>query len=105
MTTNELNLARAFRDAGFEQDKAEAVAQTIFAAIRDNVATKSDVQLSAADLRQEIQAVRSDLQTLVADLRQEMQKLKFSLGASMVAGFVASFGLLFAALHLWPPHA
>ena len=98
MTTNELILAKAFRDAGFPQDKAEAVAQTIFDAIRDNVATKSDIQLSAAALRQDIQAT-------AAAWRQDIQALKLWLGASMVAGFIASFGLLFAALHLWPPHS
>lgn len=89
MTTNELQLAKAFRDAGFPQDKAEAVSETIFAifaAIRDNVATKSDLQILGGELRREIQA------------------LKLWLGAGMVTGFVASFGLLFAALHLWPPH-
>ena len=85
MATNEMQLAKAFRDAGFPQDKAEAVSETIFAAIRDNVATKSDLQVLGLELRREIQA------------------LKLWLGAGMVTGFVASFGLLFAALHLWPP--
>jgi hypothetical protein len=82
MTANELRLAKAFRDAGFPQDKAEAVSQTIFDAIRDNVATKSDVQLSAAELRREIQSLK--------------------IWAGGVAA--AAVSALFAALHYWPPH-
>ena len=58
MTTNELQLAKAFRDAGFPQDKAEAVSETIFAAIRDNVATKSDLRVLGAELRQEIAVLK-----------------------------------------------
>jgi hypothetical protein len=88
-TTNELLLAKAFRDAGFPQDKAETVAETIFAAIRDNVATKGDVQLSAAELRREM-----------GEVRREIQSVKLWLGGIVVAGF----GVLFAALHIWPPH-
>lgn len=73
MATNELQLAKAFRDAGFEQDKAEAVSETIFAAIRDNVATK-------ADLAGVEQALRSDLRVLGAELRQEIAVLKWMVG-------------------------
>lgn len=48
-------LAKAFRDAGIEQQKAKGLAQVIFDAIRDNVATKSDLhgieQRFTAELR------------------------------------------------------
>ena len=43
MTTNEMTLAKAFRDAGIEQDRAEHLSQEIFNATRDNVATKADL--------------------------------------------------------------
>ena len=86
MTTNEITLARAFRDAGIAQEQAEHIAETIFGAIRENVATK-------ADLRQEIAAVNARI-----DLVEH--RLMTRLGALMV---VVS-GLLFAALHQWPPH-
>jgi hypothetical protein len=89
MTTNELKLAKAFRDAGIEQDKAETISQTIFDAIRDNVATKSDVEL-----------VRRDLAIAEQRLRGEIQSLKIWAG-----GFTAAaVSILFAALHYWPPH-
>ena len=93
MTTNELQLAKAFRDAGFPQDKAEAVSETIFAAIRDNVATKAD--LSGAET-----ALRSDLQVLGAELRREIEAARSDLLFKMTGVQIAIGGLLFAALKL-----
>ena len=86
MTTNELKLAKAFRDAGIEQDKAETISQTIFDAIRDNVATKSDLKILEQSLR--------------ADLKASEQSLKIWTGGVAAAAVSA----LFAALHYWPPH-
>jgi hypothetical protein len=93
MTTNELKLAKAFRDAGFPQDKAEAVSQTIFDAIRDNVATKGDLAASEQALRSDVTLVRKDL--AIAE-----QRLKIWTGGVAAAAVSA----LFAALHYWPPH-
>lgn len=87
MTTNELTLARVFRDAGFDQAKAEAIAQAIFDAIRDNVATKSDVQLSAERLQ------------------LSAERLEYRLTWRGLSALIASLTILFAALHLWPPHS
>ena len=75
MPTNEMTLAKAFRDAGIEQEKAEQLADTIFDAIRDNVATK-------------------------ADLRELEHRLVMRGLGALAVGFSA----LFAALHYWPPH-
>jgi hypothetical protein len=86
MTTNELKLAKAFRDAGIEQDKAETISQTIFDAIRENVATKSDLRI------------------LELSLRKEIQSLKIWGGGIAVAAVGATVSILFAALHYWPPH-
>ena len=101
MTTNELQLAKAFRDAGLEQDKAEAIAQTIFDAIRDNVATKSDLGVAEQTLRGEIQLARSEIQLGEQRLRSEIQSLKIWAGGIAAAAVSA----LFAALHYWPPHS
>ena len=79
MTTNELTLAKAFRDAGIEQGKAETIAQTIFDAIRENVATKSDLQLA-------------------------VERLEYRLTWKGLSALVAGLTVLFTALHLWPPH-
>jgi hypothetical protein len=94
MTTNELKLAQAFRDAGFPQDKAEAVSQTIFDAIRDNVATKSD--LTSVE-----QSLKSDVELVRRDLKISEQSLKIWTGGVAAAAVSA----LFAALHYWPPHS
>ena len=70
-----LTLTRAFEGAGLKSDDAERIATEIYDAIHDNVATKTDLH---------------DLE----------QRLKIWLGSLIVV--VA--GLLFAALHYWPPH-
>ncbi|MBV9251467.1 MAG: hypothetical protein JO227_19725 [Acetobacteraceae bacterium] len=93
MTTNELLLAKAFRDAGIPQDKAESLAETIFDAIRDSVATKTDVETTKADLRTAMQVISADL------IRLEHRLTLRGLGA-----LVTGLGILFGALHYWPPH-
>lgn len=75
MSTNEMTLAKVFRDAGIEQEKAETIAETIFDAIRDNVATKSD-----------------------------LERLEHRLTLRGIGALVTSLGILFAALQHWPPH-
>jgi hypothetical protein len=88
MTTNELKLAKAFREAGFPQDKAEAVSQTIFDAIRDNVATKADVEL----VRRDVELVRRDLETRLAQLET---RLTVRMGAMLTAGVAILIGVKF----------
>ena len=59
MATNEMQLAKAFREnAGLDQDKAERLATTIFDAIRDNVATKQDLDVLRQTIRGEIQLLK-----------------------------------------------
>jgi len=70
-----LALTRAFEGAGLKSDDVERIATEIYDAIHDNVATKTD-------------------------LRDLEQRLKIWLGSLIVV--VA--GLLFSALHCWPPH-
>jgi hypothetical protein len=109
--SDRLALANAIEDAGIERSKAERVASVIFDAIHDNVATKADVQASEAALRNEILGVRSLLASEVGRLDMRIERLDAKveqigsrtfnrLGALVVV--VA--GLLFAALHYWPPH-
>jgi hypothetical protein len=93
MPTNEMTLAKAFRDAGIEQAKAESLAETIFDAIRDNVATK-------ADLREMEQ--RIDLKFVAA--KADLERLGYRLTVRGVGALVTGLGALFAALHYWPPH-
>lgn len=124
--SDRLALANAIEDAGIERSKAERVASVIFDAIHDNVATKADVQALGADLKAELTAqvgglrvemkgeivgVRSLLASETARLDTRIERLDAKveqigsrtfnrLGALVVV--VA--GVLFAALHYWPPH-
>lgn len=74
--TDRLTLAHALEEGGLPRDAAEHVATEIYDAIRENVATK-------------------------ADLRELEQRLKIWLGSLIIA----AGGVLFAALHYWPPHS
>jgi hypothetical protein len=94
MTTNELKLAEAFRDAGFPQDKAEAVSQTIFDAIRDNVATKADVELVRHDLTATGQALRGDVALVRSDLETRLAQLETRLSVRMGAMVTAAVAIL-----------
>src|SRR5260370_41460400 len=80
--TDRLSLTNALTDANIDRQKAERIATEIFDAIHDNVATKQD------------------LQALEAKLELVKHQLITRLGGLMVV----LAGLLFAALHYWPPH-
>jgi hypothetical protein len=92
MTTDRLTLAHVIEEAGIERAGAERIASAIFDAISDNVATKQDIAALRAELKNDIAAVRADL-ALVE------HRLMTRLGALIVV----LAGLLFAALHYWPP--
>jgi hypothetical protein len=79
--TDRLSLTNALADANIDRKAAERIATEIFDAIHDNVATKQD------------------LQALEAKLELVKHQLITRLGGLMVA----LAGLLFAALHYWPP--
>lgn len=85
-----LSLTRAFEGAGLDSVAAERIATEIYDAIHENVATKADIA-----------AVRADLAAVKADLERQIDRMVVRLGALVV--IVA--GLLFAALHQWPPHS
>jgi len=84
--TDRLSLTNALTDANIERQKAERIATEIFDAIHDNVATKQDLQLLRGELEAKIDLVRHQLITRLGSL------------------MVVLLGLLFAALHYWPPH-
>jgi hypothetical protein len=84
--TDRLDLTNAFEAAGIERKAAEHLAAQIFDAIRENVATKQDLQLA------------------VTELRDEMRLIEHRLFSRLGGLAVVLWGLLFAALHYWPPH-
>ena len=84
--TDRLSLTNALADANIDRKAAERIATEIFDAIHDNVATKQDLQLLKSELEAKIDVVRHQLLTRLGSL------------------MVVLLGLLFAALHYWPPH-
>jgi hypothetical protein len=108
-------LAKAFREnVGIEQEKAEALASTIFDAIRGNLASKSDLAALGAETKAEFAAVRADLRELEQriDLKFGQVELKFEKIERQIDRVVVRLGglvvvvagLIVAASHLWPPH-
>jgi len=110
--TDRLTLTRAFEGAGVESSAAERLATAIYDAIHDSVATKSDVARAEAGLRADLARVETGLRAELAIVRSEMQAIEQRLDRridNMVtrlgALVVVVAGLLFAALHYWPPHS
>ena len=88
--TDRLSLTNALTEANIDRQKAERIATEIFDAIHDNVTTKQD--LHELELR---------IQTRFEAIERRIDQVVTRLGALVVV--IA--GLLFAALHYWPPHS
>ncbi len=106
-----LTLTRALESSGLQSAAAERVATEIYEAIHDNVATKADLREleQRLDLRFEQLDRRIDGVERQADLRSEglerrIDGVEHRLIARLGSLIVAFAGLLFAALHYWPPH-
>lgn len=84
--SDRLALSNAIEDAGIPRDKAQRLASVLWDVIRDNVATKADLQ------RTEI-ALRGDLRSMETRLMRRG-----------IAALIIATTALFGALHLWPPH-
>lgn len=84
--SDRLALANAIEDAGIPRAKAERVASVIFDAIHDNVATKQDLHL------------------VETALKADISRLEHRLTLRGITALVTGLGVLFAALHQWPPH-
>jgi hypothetical protein len=80
--TDRLTLTRALEGSGMNSGAADRIATEIYDAIHDNVATKGD------------------LRELEQRLERRIDQVVIRLGGLVV--IVA--GLMFGALHLWPPH-
>jgi hypothetical protein len=87
--TDRLSLTNALADANIDRQKAERIATEIFDAIHDNVATKADLQ-----------QLEQRMLLRMTELDAKIDRTVTRLGSLMVI----LLGLLFAALHYWPPH-
>ncbi len=115
--SDRLTLANAIEDAGIERGKAERVASVIIDVIHDNVATKADItglrgeigavkgELKAdiAGLRSELKADIASLRTEIASVRAQTELIEHRLLTRLGGLMIAVGGMLFAALHYWPP--
>jgi hypothetical protein len=85
---------------------ADRITTEIYDAIHDNVATKQDVELLRTDLKAEIAAVRTDMRELEQRLEVRFTQIERRIDLVVTrlgALAVVLLGLLFGALHLWPP--
>jgi hypothetical protein len=113
--TDRLTLTRAFEGAGLKSGDAERIATEIYDAIHDNVATKQDLERIEAALKVDLSRVearlKADLSRIEAALKADIALVRVDLGRDIdrivvriVAAVVIALGVLFAALHYWPPH-
>jgi 2-phosphoglycerate kinase len=77
--TDRLTLTRALESSGMQSQAAEKIATEIYAAIHDNVATKSDLAAARSDIKADIAAVR-------ADMREMEQRIIIRLGGMIFVG-------------------
>jgi hypothetical protein len=90
LLADRLSLTNALAEGNIDRKAAERIATEIFDAIHENVATKQDVaRIEAATRGMELR------------LRGEIDRVVMRLGSLIVI----ITGLLFAALHYWPPHS
>lgn len=120
--SDRLTLANAIEDAGIERSKAERVASVVVDIVKGTAATKADLdQLRAAtksefdQLNAKIQAMRSEFQVDLLTVRNELKAgidkvdaksdlIEHRLFTRLGGLMIAVGGVLFAALHYWPPH-
>jgi hypothetical protein len=73
-TFDTLKFVRRLRDdETFTPQQAERLADALSEAVRDDIATKQDVDLVRTDLRAEIAALRTELKGDIAALRAELK--------------------------------
>ena len=91
---NMLDAVASLKQAGFEQEKAEAVVRMQYQIIESNLATKYDLEL----VRLEIEQLQSDTIKAVKGLDLKITNLQKSLSREMIivagCGVVAGLGLL-----------
>ena len=113
--SDRLALANAIEDAGIDRSKAQRVASVIFDALHNSVATKADVQTVGAEIKAEIAGLRSEIKTemhsgfarqdvAIERLRSSGRELESRITLRLGGLIVVLLGLLFTALHYWPPH-
>ncbi len=110
--SDRLALAHAIEDAGHRAGEGRGHGLAAIARfLEGNVATKADVQASEAMLRSEMAALRGEVHSgfarqdvAIERLRSGQREMEGRLLLRLGGWMVALLGVLFAALHAWPPH-
>jgi hypothetical protein len=131
--SDRLALTHGLEEAGIERGKAEVMATAIARFVEGSVATKAEVERSAAGLKSDLLGVAVDLERAEAALKADIERLRGEMKAdserlrgvlmadiarldaridlvehrliTRLGGLmVVLIGLLFGALHAWPPH-
>jgi hypothetical protein len=97
--SDRLTLANAIVDAGIERAKAERMASVIIDVIHDSVATKADI----ATVRSEMVAMRGELKADIAAVGAKADLIEHRLLTRLGGLMIVVGGVLFTALHYWPP--
>jgi hypothetical protein len=79
VTFDKLSYAQMLRSGGFSETQAETSAHALDSALRDSVATKSDLEREGAALRSEVAKANAELKHEIAMLRSEAAETKAEL--------------------------
>jgi hypothetical protein len=99
-----LTLTRALESSGMQSEAAERIATEIYDAIHDNVATKVDLERVETALKADLERVETALKADISAVRTELAHKIDTMVNRIVAAVVVALGILFGALHYWPPH-
>jgi septal ring factor EnvC (AmiA/AmiB activator) len=80
-----LTLAHALEEGGIPRDAAEHIATEILDAIHQNVASKSDLAATRAELSADIASVRTELASLRAELKADIASVRAELKADIAS--------------------
>ena len=102
-----LAVVKRLTASGFSEAQAEAVIEAI-GDVRDDLATRADLQAQSAELRADMQAqsaaLRSEMASLRSDMQSDMQalelRLTIRLGAVVGATSLVTIGVIAALIAL-----
>lgn len=103
LTFDKLAYVDRLKAAGMGEREARALADGLDQALREEVATRTDLAAVRTDLAADIAAVRTDLAAVKHELQVEIQTVKHDMLRWMVGVAFAQVGLTVAIIRLLPP--
>ena len=102
LTFDKLAYVDRLKAAGVGEREARALAEGLDQALREEVATKTDLTAVKSELAAEIAAVKTELRTEIAAVRIDLAAVKHDLLRWMVGMAFAQVGLTVALVRLLP---